>query len=206
MSATSVRLLSWRGDRLTLICNAGSPRSCHPRASAQAFANDYLQPVINSTTELAEWDTFISTNRWQGGAIATGSRGFHVVVPLRRAEVFDEVREVARGLADALAARAPERLTTAARKADRGDRVYLDVLRNAYAATAVPAYAVRPRSTAPVAVPLDWDELESAKPDGWTVRTVLDRLDRTPDPWRGFTRRARSLDAARRWLRRNQDR
>jgi DNA primase len=53
-------------------------------------------------------------------------------------------------------------------------------------------------------VPLNWDELESARPDGWSVRTVLDRLDRTPDPWHGFTRRARSLEAARRWLRRNQ--
>jgi bifunctional non-homologous end joining protein LigD len=136
--------------------------------------------------------------------MATGSRGFHVVVPLRPAAVFDEVRAVARGLADALVRRAPERLTTAGRKADRGDRVYLDVLRNAYAATAVPAYAVRPRAAAPVAVPLDWDDLESARPDGWTVRTVLDRLDRTPDPWRGFTRRARSLEATRRWLRRNQ--
>jgi bifunctional non-homologous end joining protein LigD len=134
--------------------------------------------------------------------MATGSRGFHVVVPLRRAEAFDEVRSVARGLADALARRAPERLTTAARKADRGNRVYLDVLRNAYAQTAVPPFAIRPREGAPVAVPLDWRELESARPDGWTVRTVLDRLNRTADPWRGFARRAGSLEATRRWLQR----
>ncbi len=135
--------------------------------------------------------------------MATGSRGFHVVVPIRRAERFDEVRTVARGLADALARRAPERLTTAARKADRGSRVYLDVLRNSYAATAVPPYAVRARPGAPVAMPLDWDELESTKPDGWTIRTALDRLDGTPDPWHGLARRARSLVAARQWLDRN---
>jgi alanine racemase len=36
--------------------------------SAQAFANDYLQPVINSTTELAEWDAFVTINNWRGGA------------------------------------------------------------------------------------------------------------------------------------------
>ena len=36
--------------------------------SAQAFANDYLQPVINSTTELAEWDAFVAINTWRGGA------------------------------------------------------------------------------------------------------------------------------------------
>jgi bifunctional non-homologous end joining protein LigD len=138
--------------------------------------------------------------------MATGSRGFHIVVPLRRSEGFDGVRAVARGLADALARREPAKLTTAARKKDRGGRVYLDVLRNAYAQTAVPPYAVRARPGAPVAVPLGWDELDSAKPDGWTIRTVPDRLDRAPDPWRGFARRARSLDATRRWIARDQGR
>jgi bifunctional non-homologous end joining protein LigD len=136
--------------------------------------------------------------------MATGSRGFHVVVPLRREEGFDEVRAVARGLANALARLSPDRLTTAARKADRGRRVYLDVLRNAYAATAVAPYAIRARPGAPVAVPLDWDELDTARPDGWTIRTVLERLERTPDPWRGISRRARSLATARRWLDRHE--
>ena len=36
--------------------------------SAPAFANDYLRPVINSTTELAEWDAFVAINNWRGGA------------------------------------------------------------------------------------------------------------------------------------------
>ena len=135
--------------------------------------------------------------------MATGSRGFHVVVPLRRAAVFDEVRAVAFGLAEVLARRSPERLTTEFRKSDRDGRLFLDCNRNAWAQTAVPPYAVRPRPGAPVAVPLAWDELASAQPDGWTVRTLEERLQRVPDPWTGFSRRARSLDAARRWLTRN---
>jgi alanine racemase len=36
--------------------------------SAQAFAADHLRPVINSTTELAEWDAFVATKNWRGGA------------------------------------------------------------------------------------------------------------------------------------------
>jgi alanine racemase len=36
--------------------------------SAQAFAADYLRPVINSATELAEWDAFVATRNWRGGA------------------------------------------------------------------------------------------------------------------------------------------
>jgi bifunctional non-homologous end joining protein LigD len=132
--------------------------------------------------------------------MATGSRGYHIVVPLKPIDGFEEVREVAFGLAEALARRAPDRLTTEFYKAERGDRLFLDVNRNAWAQTAVPPYAVRPRPTAPVAVPLAWQELDTTEPDGWTVRTIPDRLNGTPDPWRGISRRARTLDAARRWL------
>lgn len=132
--------------------------------------------------------------------MATGSRGYHVVVPLRPVADFEAVRAVAFALAEALARRAPDRLTTEFYKAQRGDRLFLDCNRNAYAQTAVPVYAVRPRPGAPIAIPLAWDELDATEPDGWTVRTIGERLEREPDPWRGFGRHARSLDAPRRWL------
>jgi alanine racemase len=35
--------------------------------TAPAFADANLRPVINSTTELAEWDSFVATGRWHGG-------------------------------------------------------------------------------------------------------------------------------------------
>jgi bifunctional non-homologous end joining protein LigD len=130
--------------------------------------------------------------------MATGSRGFHVVVPLRRTERFETAREVARHLAEQMASRAPERLTLEARKEARHGRLFVDYLRNTYAQTAVPPFAIRARADAPVAVPLAWDELDSAQPDGWNVRTLGDRLARTPDPWHGMARHARSLAAARR--------
>lgn len=135
--------------------------------------------------------------------MATGSRGYHVVVPLKPVDGFEEVREVAFGLAEALARRAPDRLTTEFYKAARRDRLFLDVNRNAWAQTAVPPYAVRPKPTAPVAVPLGWDELDTTEPDAWTVRTIQDRLTDGPDPWKGFTRHMRTPAAARRWLARN---
>ncbi len=131
--------------------------------------------------------------------LATGSRGYHVVVPIRRAEPFDGVRAVARDLARAMAARAPDRLTVEARRQQRQGRLYLDYMRNAYAQTAVPPFAIRVRRGATVAVPLAWDELDDADPSAWNVRSVLDSLGRV-DPWDGMTRHARSLSAARRWL------
>jgi bifunctional non-homologous end joining protein LigD len=136
--------------------------------------------------------------------MATGSRGYHVVIPIKPVAEFDEVRAVCFGLAEALAQRAPDRLTTEFLKANRGGRLFLDCNRNAWAQTAVPVYAVRPKPAAPVAVPITWDELDATDPDRWTVRTIADRIRQEPDPWRGFGRHARSLDAATRWLARSR--
>jgi bifunctional non-homologous end joining protein LigD len=132
--------------------------------------------------------------------MATGSRGFHLILPIRRSEPWQVVREIAYGLAEALARRAPDRLTVEFRKEQRRGRLFLDYVRNTYAQTAVAPYSVRVRPGAPVAVPLDWDELDSSRPDGWSVRSVLARLERTPDPWRSAGRRAHSLASARRFL------
>jgi bifunctional non-homologous end joining protein LigD len=129
---------------------------------------------------------------------ATGSRGLHVAVPLDRAADFDASRSFARRLAGVLAGHLPDRLTTEQRKEKRGGRVFLDTMRNAYAQTAVASYAVRARPGAPVAVPLRWEEVEAPRfrPDGWTVRTAFDLLERRPDPWAGMERQARSLGGA----------
>jgi bifunctional non-homologous end joining protein LigD len=135
-------------------------------------------------------------------AMATGSRGYHVVVPLQRRLEFDAVREFARDVARLAAERDPKRLTIEQRKAKRGGRILIDVMRNAYAHTAVAPYAVRARPGAPVAAPLWWEELDDPgmRPDRWTVKTVLARLERDGDPWRDIGRAASALGAARRRL------
>jgi bifunctional non-homologous end joining protein LigD len=127
-------------------------------------------------------------------AMTTGSRGVHVVCPLRRGPDFSVVHAFARALAEQMVADDPGHLTLEWHKTDRGKRIYVDVNRIAYAQHAVAPYSIRPRPTAPVAVPLHWDELSDKKlrPDGWTVKTVGERLD-TADPWDGMRRHARAL-------------
>jgi bifunctional non-homologous end joining protein LigD len=129
----------------------------------------------------------------------TGSRGLHVWVPLDRAAPFDEVREIASNLADALVARAPDDRTTAQRKANRGDRVFIDVARNAYGQTVVAPYSVRARPEAPVATPLHWDELDSPdlEPRRYTVQNMFRRLGQRPDPWAEIEKHAQKFTRAR---------
>ena len=134
-------------------------------------------------------------------AMATGSRGYHLTVPLQRRADFGTVRSFARDVARVAVARDP-RLTIEQRKAARRGRILLDVMRNTYAHTAVAPYAVRARHHAPVAAPLRWDELSnpSTRPDAWTLRTVPRRLEQNGDPWRDIRSFARTLVAPRRRL------
>lgn len=135
-------------------------------------------------------------------ALATGSRGFHVVVALQRRHGFDDVRAFARDVGRVAVARDPDRLTLAQRKAKRGGRILVDVQRNAYAHTVVAPYAVRAREAAPVATPLRWEELEdpATRPDRWSVRTLPRRLERAGDPWAAIDDHAHALGSARRRL------
>lgn len=132
----------------------------------------------------------------------TGSKGIHVHVPLDRSDDFDEVRNIARAMMKVLADRHPDTLTTEQRKNKRGNRLFLDVGRNAYAQTAVAPYSVRPREGAPVAAPVRWEELQQAglESRSFTIGNVFRRLGQIDDPWEGWRRRARSLRAAKKRL------
>jgi bifunctional non-homologous end joining protein LigD len=140
-------------------------------------------------------------------AQVTGSKGIHVWTPLRRRATFEDVRPFARAVAERLTARHPDELTLEFRKAERGGRILVDIMRNAYAQTAVPPYAVRPLPGAPVATPIEWGELSDSKlrADRWTVKNVLRRLAAKDDPWADIASYARGLSRASKRLERLRD-
>jgi bifunctional non-homologous end joining protein LigD len=125
----------------------------------------------------------------------TGSRGLHVAVPINRGSDFDTVRQFARDVAELVVADDPGHRTVEQRKDKRGDRVYLDIMRNAYAQTAVAPYAVRARRGAPVSTPLEWEELNKRgmRPDRFALRDVPKRIAEQGDPWADMRKHARSL-------------
>ncbi|MEU0039547.1 non-homologous end-joining DNA ligase [Streptomyces sp. NPDC006333] len=142
----------------------------------------------------------LSELRLPSALMTTGSRGLHVVVPLGGHHDFAEVRAFARDVADHLAELHPGRLTTSARKKDRGRRLYLDVQRNAYAQTSVAPFAVRAKPGAPVAVPISWAQLDDPQLNArrWTIADALEQAN--SDPWADLPARGRSLGPARRRL------
>ena len=130
-------------------------------------------------------------------AMVTGSRGIHVVCPLRRGPSFPDVHRFARALAEAMVADDPRNLTLEWHRAERGACIYLDVNRVAYAQHAVAPYGVRPSPGGPVALPIRWEELgdRHLAPDRWTVATAPARLADEGDAWHGLARHARTLPA-----------
>jgi bifunctional non-homologous end joining protein LigD len=127
----------------------------------------------------------------------SGSRGYHVVMPLQPGPDVEVVKDLAGDLALLVAARDPGRLTVEWRKAKRDGRLLLDTARNGYAQTLVAPYSVRPRPDAPVATPIDWSELGRAEPRSWTVANLRRRLARKPDPWAGMAASAAAFDPVR---------
>ena len=130
--------------------------------------------------------------------MTTGSTGLHVVAPLQARQGFDDVRGLAQAMAERLADRYPDELTTEQRRESRQGRLYLDVMRNAFGQTAVAPYSLRARPGAPVATPLDWVELDKGglRSDSYTLKNIFRRLGQKGDPWAGMFEQAGDPTAA----------
>ncbi|MGZ3424084.1 MAG: non-homologous end-joining DNA ligase LigD, partial [Polyangiales bacterium] len=112
--------------------------------------------------------------------IATGSKGYHVVAAIAPTVESDVLLLAIQKFAALVVQKHPEELTLAFRVAKRGDRVFVDWLRNAPMSTVVAPYSLRAKARATVATPLAWSELESVAPDAFTIADVDRLLDR-PD-------------------------
>jgi bifunctional non-homologous end joining protein LigD len=131
----------------------------------------------------------------------TGSRGLHVVVPISVGPDFETVHLFAERVAQRLAATDPERLTTEFVKQKRGGRLFLDVNRNGYAQTAVAPYSVRERRGAPVAMPIEWSELDvdTLRSDTVNIGNVWEWVRERHDAWNAIEGARRPLPSLEEW-------
>ena len=126
----------------------------------------------------------------------SGSKGFHIVVPLEAGTSFREVARFSDRVGALLVKRHPDRLTQEFSKSDRQGRILIDTGRNAYSATFAAAYAVRPRTGAPISAPVSWEEVESGAvgPATFTLRTMERRVAEVGDLWTALLERPQSLE------------
>lgn len=125
----------------------------------------------------------------------SGSKGFHIVVPLDGKSEMSEVEQFANTVGRVFVSLAPDHLTQEFNKVDRKGRIYIDTGRNGYSATFAAAYTVRAKNGAPVSAPCTWEEIEKGKvaPNTFTLRNTPARIKKVGDLWADMLKRRRSL-------------
>lgn len=128
--------------------------------------------------------------------MTTGSEGLHVVIPIKPTKSFEEVRSFAKDVADYMAAINPDSFTSALRKEKREGRLFFDYMRNVYAQTSITPYSVRALKGAPIATPLNWDELDKGglTSQSYHIKNIFRRLSQKKPPWKQFRNKAKDLE------------
>src|SRR5918998_1373029 len=128
----------------------------------------------------------------------TGSKGFHIAVPLDGKSDFGTVARFAHAVGKILVERNPDHLTQEFHKVDRGGRILVDTGRNGYSATYAATYTVRAKPGAPVSAPCTWEEIERGDvgPKTFTLRTMAQRIAVAGDLWADMLTTKKSLTRA----------
>lgn len=107
----------------------------------------------------------------------TGGKGLHVRVPLAEKDNWEKVKSFGAALAEEMVRDVPEAYVATMSKAKRKGKIFVDYFRNDYSATAIADFSVRARAGAPIAVPLEWKELEKLRSaNQFTIKDVMKRL------------------------------
>jgi bifunctional non-homologous end joining protein LigD len=194
------RALQWMANQNCItphVWNRRAPDLHHPDLCVFDLDPGKDEPDILRAAALAVRDLLeeLGLASW---VKTSGSKGFHIAVPLDGAAVDDDVAHFAHRVGAELVRRDPEHLTQEFAKADRGGRILVDTGRNGYSATFAAAYAVRARPGAPVSAPCTWDELASGAvgPRTFALRTMKARIAEVGDLWADLHARPSPLPVA----------
>ncbi|MFW6318995.1 MAG: non-homologous end-joining DNA ligase [Bacillota bacterium] len=126
--------------------------------------------------------------------MTSGSKGYHIIIPIKPKHDFDYVREYAKRIAESVVEKYPDLATIEMQKNNREGKIFIDYLRNAFGQTTVVPYAVRTKKGAPVATPITWDELTSSMhPQKYTIQNIFKRLGKKEDPFKNLYKKRQSL-------------
>lgn len=128
----------------------------------------------------------------------TGGKGLHVCFPISRRTSWNEAKEFCRSFTEQIVAADPLRYVANMSKAKRKGKIFIDFFRNGRGATFIAPYSSRARRGAPVATPLDWDELSvKLDPRAFSIRSVPSRLASLKlDPWSAVNETRQALTRA----------
>jgi bifunctional non-homologous end joining protein LigD len=185
--------LIWAANFGGLEWHAWTSRVDHPQRPTYALID--LDPG-----ETTKWRDLLVLARVHRDALAhlkvtacakvTGQRGIQIWVPIRPGPTFEDTRVWVKQLSEAVAAVLPELVSFKWQRDERSGLARLDYTQNAINKTLVALYSPRAAAGAPVSAPIEWDELDDPdlRPDGFTIRTMPERLAAKGDLFRDALR------------------
>jgi bifunctional non-homologous end joining protein LigD len=198
--ADRVGALCWLGNQTSFEIHAWTSRIDDPMTPTFALID--IDPGTKTT-----WDETVTLAKLyrtalghlgvRGYAKTTGKRGIQVWIPIEPKYTFRQTSDWVEQLSRAVGSTVPNLVSWEWAKASRGGKARLDYTQNTYIKTLVAPYAVRPADGAPVSTPISWDELDDPelRSDRWTVRTVVERVERLGDLFAAAQTDAQELPA-----------
>jgi len=194
---TDLQSLLWTVNQNTITHHVWSsrvPDLKHPDVCVFDLdpSTDDVEAVRRAAIDLRDLLEKLTLQSW---IKTTGSKGFHIVVPLDGKTPIGQVARFTGAVGKVFVGLQPDSLTQEFAKVDRRGRIYVDTGRNGYHSTFAPAYTVRARRGAPVSAPCTWKEIERGEiePATFTIRNILDRVKKIGDPWGDLRRRRKAL-------------
>ena len=184
--ADRVGALCWLGNQTSFEIHAWTSRIDDPMTPTFALID--IDPGTDTT-----WDETVTLAKLYRTALGhlgvrgypktTGKRGIQVWIPVEPKYTFRETSDWIETLSRAVGSTVPNLVSWEWAKNRRGGKARLDYTQNTYIKTLVAPYAIRPADSAPVSTPISWDELDDAnlRSDRWTIRTVVERVERVGD-------------------------
>ena len=197
---TDTRSLLWLANQNTITPHVWSTRApdlYHPDICVFDLDPSVEDPDMLRSAALGLRD-FLEKLGLPSWIKTSGSKGFHIAVPLDGKANMGEVSGFAHHVGAMLVKLAPDHLTQEFSKADRGRRILVDTGRNGYSATWAAPYAVRAKPGAPISAPCSWEEVEkgSIGPQSLTLRLMARRVADVGDLWADMRKKKRSLARA----------
>jgi bifunctional non-homologous end joining protein LigD len=202
---TTTYIVAGEPAALVWVANFGA-LEWHPWTSRTTAMHEPTYALVDlDPGESTSWDDLLVLARLHRTALdhlgvtarakVTGRRGIQIWIPIVAGYTFDDTRAWVERLSRTVGQVVPELVSWKWEVKARGGLARLDYTQNAINKTLVAPYSPRPAAGAPVSVPITWDELDdpALRPDRWTIRTVLDRLETAGDPFRAVLGAAQEL-------------
>jgi bifunctional non-homologous end joining protein LigD len=196
--ANDTRSLLWLANQNSItihVWSSRTPNLYHPDICVfdlDPSKEDELEVLCAAAIHLRDFLAELGLPSW---IKTSGSKGFHIAVPLDAKSDFGSVARFAHTVGRTLVQRDPKNLTQEFSKKDRAGRILVDTGRNEYSATFAAAYTVRAKPGAPVSAPCTWEEVELCEvgPRSFTLRTMEERIAKVGDLWSDMLKSKRSL-------------